>query len=63
MPWFCNTEGQIEDVADLPLGTFLIEVTGDFTTIHIGCYEAGEPGFRVDESYVLHPDSEEKPEI
>ena len=59
--WFCDASGNIHDVSSLDPGTYLIERVDYGLIIHIGGWDAGEPGFRVDDTYDLHSAHEAKP--
>lgn len=59
--WFCDASGVIHDVASLDIRTYQVERVDYGLVIHVGGYDLGEPGFRVDDTYDLHSADEAKP--
>lgn len=57
--WFVDHSGEYVEVSDLDASQYLISEEEGLTIIHIGTKH--EDGFEVDDTYDLHPYSEEPP--
>lgn len=58
--WYVDCDGKLNDLSGQSIETFLVDDEGSYLAVHIGEYDGNGPGFRVDDTYVLHAD---KPEL